>query len=180
MSARSKTVRSNGTRPLKVGETVRHALVQVLSRGEVHDLALQRHNITVTEVKMSPDLRHAHVFFTPFGGGDEISVLSDLKRCNPRLRTAVAQLVKLRYAPELHFQIDTSFGHADRIEEMLQSESVARDLSLSPSDDDDDDEDDDDISADDDDEDDDDDDEDDDDDDDDEDDEDDDEDDKED
>lgn len=146
MSARSKTVRSNGTRPLKVGETVRHALVQVLSRGEVHDLALQRHNITVTEVKMSPDLRHAHVFFTPFGGGDESAVLSDLKRCNPRIRTAVAQLVKLRYAPELHFQIDTSFGHADRIEEMLHSSLVARDLSLSPSDDDDDeDEDDDDL-----------------------------------
>ncbi len=115
-------------RPLKVGEMVRHALVLIFQRGDVHDLALQKHNLTITEVKMSPDLRHAHVFFTPFGGGDSAPLFADLKRCRVPIRTALARAVKLRFVPELHFQLDESFDHAGHIQSLLQSPDVARDL----------------------------------------------------
>lgn len=116
-------------RPLKVGETVRHALDSILRRGEVHDAGLARHNITVTEVRMAPDLAHAIVFVTPLGGQMAKEMLADLKRCQPMLRTEVAHIVKLRHAPELHFQLDTSFDYADSIEKMLSADPViARDL----------------------------------------------------
>lgn len=116
-------------RPLKVGETVRHALDSILRRGEVHDAGLARHNITVTEVRMAPDLAHAIVFVTPLGGQMAKEMLADLKRCQPMLRTEVAHIVKLRHAPELHFQLDTSFDYAGSIESMLHSNPVvARDL----------------------------------------------------
>lgn len=131
MSAPSKartTRRPPGSRPLKVGETVRHALSRILQRGEVHDADLARHNVTITEVKMSPDLAHAHVFVAPLGGLQPEAMLAALKACAPRLRSAVARAVKLRHAPDLHFQLDTSFDYADRIERLLHDDAVARDL----------------------------------------------------
>ena len=120
--------RPPGSRPLKVGETVRHALSQILMRGDVHDAELARHNVTITEVKMSVDLAHAHVFVSSLGGMQPEAMLAALKTCAPRLRSAVAHAVKLRHAPTLHFQLDTSFDYADRIERLLHDDAVARDL----------------------------------------------------
>jgi ribosome-binding factor A len=112
-----------------VGETIRHALSTILMRNEIHDAALAAHNITVTEVRMSVDLRHATIFVTPLGGGDVKPVLAELKRCKPMLRTALAQVIKMRYAPELHFQPDESFDYADSIERALKQDPiVARDI----------------------------------------------------
>lgn len=121
--------RKPSTRPLKVGETLRHALDSILRRGDVHDSELARHNITVTEVRMAPDLAHATVFVTPLGGLKADEMLKELKRCAPLLRTEVARIIQLRHAPELHFQLDTSYDYASSIEKMLQADPVvARDL----------------------------------------------------
>lgn len=127
--ARTATARrGNGTRPLKVGETLRHALDNILRRGQIHDPELAKYNVTVTEVRMAPDLAHATIFVTPLGGQKGREMLKELKRCAPLLRTEVAQVVKLRHAPELHFQLDESFEYASSIEQALHSPVVARDL----------------------------------------------------
>ena len=123
---------TNGQRPLRVGEAVRHALSQVLMRHEINDAVLSSMMITVSEVRMSPDLRHATAFVTPLGGGDCTPVLRELKRCAPRLRSAVAQHLKMRFAAELHFQPDTSFDYAQTITQALQSGTVAADIGHTP------------------------------------------------
>ena len=120
--------RAPSNRPLKVGETVRHALDNVLRRGEIHDPELAKHNVTVTEVRMAPDLAHATVFVTPLGGIKPQEMLRELKRCAPMLRTEVAHIVKLRHAPELHFQLDNSYDYATSIQQALTAPNVARDL----------------------------------------------------
>jgi len=122
------TRRGNGTRPLKVGETVRHALDNILRRGEIHDPELAKYNVTVTEVRMAPDLAHATIFVTPLGGQKGREMLKELKRCAPMLRTEVAQVVKMRHAPELHFQLDESFEYASSIDQALAAPNVKRDL----------------------------------------------------
>jgi len=117
-----------GSRPLRVGEMVRHALSQILMRGEVHDAELARHNVTVTEVRMSPDLRHANIFVVPLGGAEPKAMLAALKAAAPQLRTAVAKQVKMRYAPDLHFLPDNSFDYAETINRALHDPAVAQDL----------------------------------------------------
>lgn len=131
MKPNSRTSRSPSSRPLKMGEAVRHALADTLMRGRVHAPVLAKLKITVTEVRMSPDLAHATVFVTPFGGGDVKPILKELKRCAPQLRTAVAQIIKARHAPELHFQPDESFDYAETIEWALKAPVVAKDLGKS-------------------------------------------------
>lgn len=131
MRSAPRNTRSPGTRPLKVGETLRHALDNILRRNEIHDAGLAQHNITVTEVRMAPDLAHATVFVTPLGGIKPKEMMVELKRCAPLLRTEVAHAIKLRHAPELHFQLDTSYDYASSIEEKLNTPEVARDLKKS-------------------------------------------------
>jgi ribosome-binding factor A len=135
MKPPSRISRAPSARPLKMGEAVRHALADIFMRGKVHDPVLFKLKITVTEVRMSPDLAHATVFITPFGGGDVKPVLRELKRCAPQLRSAVAQIVKMRHAPELHFQPDESFDYAETIEKALKAPVVAKDLKKGDQDD---------------------------------------------
>ncbi len=116
------------TRPLRVGEEIRHALAAILSRGELHDPVLAGRSITVSEVRVSPDLLNATAFVTPLGGGDLDAVMKALKRAAPYLRREVVKAVKLRRAPELSFQPDTSFDYAKRIGEALREPQVTRDL----------------------------------------------------
>lgn len=125
---KSASARGPSTRPLKVGETLRHALDNILRRNEIHDAELARYNVTVTEVRMAPDLAHATVFVTPLGGLHAKEMLKELKRCAPLLRTEVAHVIKLRHAPELHFQLDNSYDYATSIEQALHSPEVSRDL----------------------------------------------------
>ena len=122
-------------RALRAGELVRHALAEILSRGEVHDPVLEGHMITVPEVRMSPDLRLATVFVMPLGGRDQKDVIAALDRNKKFLRTEVAHRVNLKFAPDLRFQIDTSFEEAARIERLLHSPEVARDLEPGQADD---------------------------------------------
>ena len=126
--------RTPSQRQLRVGEAIRHVLATLLARGELRDPVLQGASITVSEVRISPDLKNATVFVLPLGGGNAAEVAAALKRAAPYLRSQVAQSVRLRYAPVLHFQTDTSFDEADRIDQLLHSEKVARDLRTEPGD----------------------------------------------
>lgn len=115
-------------RQLRVAEEVRHALAAVLERGDFRDPELAGARITVTEVRASPDLRHMAVFVTPLGGGDPSAILVALKRAAPFLRGQVAQAVRTKFAPELVFRADTAIDAAARMEALLHSPAVARDL----------------------------------------------------
>jgi ribosome-binding factor A len=123
-----------GQRLLRVGEELRHALAAIIQRGELKDHALIGRSITVTEVKVTPDLKHATVFVTPLGGLDAAKtesseLLAALGRAQAFLRTRLADEVRLRYAPRLGFQLDLRFEATKAIETLLRSEPVRRDLS---------------------------------------------------
>jgi ribosome-binding factor A len=123
-----KAAKRPSTRPLRVGEELRHVLVQLLASGEIHDPDLQGRMLTVTEVRMSPDLRNARIFFTPLGGEGAPEILKALKRAGPFIRRRIAETLQLRVAPELWFELDTSFESADRIDTVLRDPQVRRDL----------------------------------------------------
>ena len=126
--------KGNSQRQLRVGELVRHAVAEVLARGDVHDPVIETHLITVPEVRMSPDLRLATVYVMPLGGTDEKDVLAALERNKRYLRGEVAHRVNLKFAPDLRFRIDERFEEAERIERLLRSPEVKRDLDKSPTD----------------------------------------------
>ncbi len=115
-------------RQLRAGELVRHAVAEVLSRGEVHDPVIETHLITVPEVRMSPDLRLATIYVMPLGGQDKDEVIAALDRNMRFLRGEIAQRVNLKFAPEIRFRIDERFDEAERIEKLLRSPQVKRDL----------------------------------------------------
>jgi ribosome-binding factor A len=115
-------------RALRAGELIRHALAEILSRGDVHDPVIEAHMITVPEVRMSPDLRQATVYVMPLGGHDEKAVLEALNRNKRFLRGEIAHRVSMKFAPEIHFRIDERFAEADRIDKLLRSPEVKRDL----------------------------------------------------
>jgi ribosome-binding factor A len=115
-------------RALRAGELVRHALAEILARGDVHDPVIETHLITVPEVRMSPDLRVATVYIMPLGGQDATAVLAALDRNKRFLRGEVAHRVNLKFAPDIRFRVDERFDEADRIERLLRSPQVRRDL----------------------------------------------------
>ena len=119
---------TRSVRTLRVGEQLRHALAEVLMRGEVHDDVLARHSVTVTEVRMSPDLRHATAFVKPLLGADEATVLKALRTNTAYLQRAVAGRVKLKYAAKLRFMVDESFDEGSHIDTLLRNPRVAQDL----------------------------------------------------
>ena len=127
-----RRARPPSQRQLRVGEEVRHALAHILERGELRDPGLAGVTVTVTEVRMSPDLRRADVFVTPLGGGPAASILAALARARPFLRRQVAQAVDLRFVPDIDFVADGSFDQALRIESLLADPHVARDLAGDP------------------------------------------------
>jgi ribosome-binding factor A len=128
MSKRSQQGSGPSQRALRAGELVRHALAEVLARGEVHDPVIQGHMITVPEVRMSPDLRQATAYVMPLGGRDEKEVLAALERNKKFLRGEIARRVNLKFAPEIRFRLDERFDEAERIEKLLRTPEVRRDL----------------------------------------------------
>lgn len=122
------TPETRSVRLLRVGEQVRHILSDLLMRGDVHDDVLAAHSVSVTEVRMSPDLRHATVFVKPLLGADEAAVLAALKRNARWLRGEVAKRVNLKYSAQLKFLPDESFDEATRIDAVLRSPKVSQDL----------------------------------------------------
>ncbi|MCG8445905.1 MAG: 30S ribosome-binding factor RbfA [Hyphomicrobiales bacterium] len=115
-------------RQLRVGELVRHALSNALARGETRDPALDGVVITVPEVRMSPDLKIATVYVMPLGGGDRGGLVKALARDAKLLRREIAGRVSLKYMPELRFRMDETFDEAARIDRLLDSDTVRRDL----------------------------------------------------
>jgi ribosome-binding factor A len=115
-------------RQLRVAEEVRHALAAILERGDFRDPDLAEAHITVTEVRASPDLKHMTVFVTPLGGGDPSVILAALKRAAPFLRGQLAHAVRTKFAPDLVFRADTAIDAAARMEALLHSPAVVRDL----------------------------------------------------
>jgi ribosome-binding factor A len=114
-------------RQLRVGTAIRHALVSVLARGHVHDPRIADAHLTITEVRVSPDLRNATVYFVPFGSSDGNVLVGALNQAAGFLRTEIAGQVRLRFAPSIRFEIDRTVAHASRIEELLRQPRVARD-----------------------------------------------------
>ena len=115
-------------RQLRVGELIRHALAEIFSRGDIHDRVIAAHMITVPEVRMSADLRLATIYIVPLGGRDEEKVLEALENNKRYMRGEIAQRVNLKFAPEIRFRIDERFDEAERIEKLLRTPEVRRDL----------------------------------------------------
>ncbi len=120
-------------RVLRVGEQVRHVLADILQRGDVHDEVLARHMVSVTEVRMTPDLRHATAFVKPLLGQDEEVVLKALRTNTAYLQREVAKRVKLKYAAKIKFIADESFDEGSHIDALLRDPKVARDLATDQS-----------------------------------------------
>jgi ribosome-binding factor A len=125
---RNESPEGRSVRLLRVGEQVRHALSDILMRGDVHDPVLASHLVSVTEVRMSPDLRHATAFVKPLLGQDEATVLKALRTNTAYLQRSVAQRVNTKYAAKLKFIVDESFDEGSHIDSILRSPVVARDL----------------------------------------------------
>ena len=130
---RKKSHRDSGTpggsqRQLRVGELVRHAIAALLMRGEVHDPVIEGHLITIPEVRMSPDLRLATVYIMPLAGRDTDDVIAAFERNKKFLRGEIAHQINLKFAPDLRFRADDRFEEAERIERLLRSPAVKRDL----------------------------------------------------
>ena len=123
-----ETPEGRSVRLLRVGEQVRHVLSEILARGDVHDDVLASHPVSVTEVRMSPDLRHATVFVKPLLGQDEEAVLKALRTNTAYLQREVAGRVRMKYAAKLKFITDESFDEGTHIDKLLRSDHVAQDL----------------------------------------------------
>lgn len=128
MAKQPFTTEQQSVRVLKVGERVRHILSELLARGEVHDDVVSAANISVTEVRMTPDLRHASAYIKPLLGAGEDEVVHALRQNTAFLQREVAKRLGLKFAPKLRFRKDESFAEADRIEALLRDPKVVRDL----------------------------------------------------
>ena len=125
---------SASQRQLRVGELIRHAVAEMLARGEVHDPVLESHMITIPEVSMSADLKLATIYVMPLGGRDVKEVIAALERNKRFLRGEIAHHVNLKFAPEIRFRADERFDEAERIEKLLRTPVVQRDLDTKPAD----------------------------------------------
>ncbi len=119
-------------RQLRVGELIRHALAEMLARGDIHDEVLSRHVVTVPEVRLSPDLKLATAYVMPLGGGDVGPVLKALASHKKHIRGEIAHRVNLKYAPDVRFLQDESFAEAERVDALLYSDKVRQDILKQP------------------------------------------------
>ena len=119
---------ANSQRPLRIGEEIRHALSDVFIRNECRAPELYDVTITISEVRVAPDMKNATAYFMPLAGQKKDEILSALKEAAPAIRHMVSKRVKLRHTPRLHFALDESFDVAHRIETILSSPAVAQDL----------------------------------------------------
>src|SRR5690348_17770475 len=115
-------------RQLRVGELVRHALADMLTRGDVHDPVIEAHMVTIPEVRMTADLRLATIYVMPLGGRDAEEVVAAFERQKKFLRAEIAHRINLKFAPDIRFRVDDRFTEAERIDKLLRSPDVQRDL----------------------------------------------------
>jgi ribosome-binding factor A len=122
------TAHGGSQRQLRVGELIRHAMADMLTRGDIHDPVLESHMVTVPEVAVTADLRLATIYVMPLGGKDTKPVLEALERNKKFVRGEIAHRVNLKFAPDIRFRIDERFSEAERIDRLLHSPDVKRDL----------------------------------------------------
>jgi ribosome-binding factor A len=125
---RKESASGASQRQLRVAETVRHAIADILTQGLVHDPVLEGHLVTVPEVRMSADLKLATIYVMPLGGRDTADVIEALERNRRFLRGEIARRVNLKFAPDIRFRADERFDEAERIEKLLRTPAVQRDL----------------------------------------------------
>jgi ribosome-binding factor A len=125
---RDHTPGGGSQRQLRVGELERHAMAEMLTRGDVHDPVIEGHLITVPEVRMSSDLRLATIYVMPMGGRDAEKVVAAFEQHKKFLRTEIAHRVNLKFAPDIRFRVDERFEEAERIDKLLRSPEVKRDI----------------------------------------------------
>ncbi|MGD9920992.1 MAG: 30S ribosome-binding factor RbfA [Pseudorhodoplanes sp.] len=119
-------------RQLRVGELIRHAMAEMLSRGEVHDPVIENHMITIPEVRMTADLKLATIYVMPLGGKDVKEVIASLNNNKRYLRGEIAHRINLKFAPDIRFRADERFDEAERIEKLLRTPQVRRDVESVP------------------------------------------------
>src|SRR5512141_891833 len=127
-SHRDSSTPEGSQRQLRVGELVRHALADLLTRGDVHDPVIEGHMITIPEVRVTADLRLATIYVMPLGGRDAETVVAAFERHKKFLRAEIAHRINLKFAPDIRFRVDDRFAEAERIEKLLRSPDVQRDL----------------------------------------------------
>src|SRR5215470_6847809 len=125
---RGQVPSGSSQRQLRVGELIRHALADMLTRGDIHDPVIEGHMITIPEVQVTADLRLATVFVMPMGGRDAEEVVAAFERNKKYLRTEIAHRINLKFAPDIRFRVDDRFAEAERIDKLLRSPEVKRDL----------------------------------------------------
>lgn len=118
----------SNSRPLKVGEEIRHALSDIFMRGEIYDPQLSGKPLTVSEVRMSPDLKNATAYVMPLGGENKEGILEALVRVAPAIRAQIASRVTLRHVPRIWYKLDESYEEANRINKLLKQPEVLRDI----------------------------------------------------
>ena len=128
MAVQNEVAEGRSVRLLRVGEQFRHILSELLARGNVHDDILTTHSVSITEVRMSPDLRHATVFIKPLLGANEEAVLKALRTNTAFFQKEVASRIQMKYAAKLKFLADDSFDEASHIEKLLAQPKVKQDL----------------------------------------------------
>jgi ribosome-binding factor A len=126
--------RGPSQRQLRVGELLRHSLADILTRGEIRDPDLEGVSVTVTQVKPSGDMRHATVFVEPLGGNNAKAIVQALNRHRGFIRGQMGRTITMKFTPDLRFVEDTSFAEAEKIERLLKSETVQRDLAAEDTD----------------------------------------------
>ncbi len=119
--------KSPNSRPLKVGEAIRHAMADIFLRGELYDPVLDGASITVSEVRVSPDLKTAIAFVMPLAGGHKEEILDALERASQEVRRQVAERVEMRYTPRIQFRLDTSYEEAGKINALLKESESQKD-----------------------------------------------------
>ena len=127
-SNRDTAAPGGSQRQLRVGELVRHAIAEMLARGDVHDPIIEAHLITVPEVRMTADLRLATIYVMPLGGRDAEEVVAAFERNKKYLRAEIAERINLKFAPDIRFRVDERFAEAERIDRLLRSPEVKRDI----------------------------------------------------
>jgi ribosome-binding factor A len=125
---RDSSTPGGSQRQLRVGELVRHAMAEMLTRGDVHDPVIEGHLITVPEVRMTADLRLATIYIMPLAGRDAEEVVAAFERHKKFLRGEIAHRINLKFAPDIRFRVDERFAEAERIDKLLRSPAVKRDL----------------------------------------------------
>lgn len=128
MAKQQHSAKGPSQRQLRVGELIRHAMAEMLARGDVHDPVLQGHLITIPEVRMTADLRQATIYVMPLGGRDVEDVIEALNNNRKFLRGEIAHRVNLKFAPDIRFRVDERFDEAERIEKILRTPRVRRDI----------------------------------------------------